>query len=52
MPLNVLGQSCLPFTLLWVLLSIVAVVFDDWLRHWLFGEEQPHYTLFFGGNET
>lgn len=49
MPLNVLGQICLPFTLLWVPLSIVAVVLDDWLRHWLFGEERPHYTLFRGG---
>lgn len=49
MPLNVLGQICLPFTLLWVPLSIVAVVLDDWLRHWLFGEERPYYTLFRGG---
>ena len=32
MPFNLLGQICLPFTLLWVALSIVAVVLDDWLR--------------------
>ena len=46
MPFNLLGQICLPFTLLWVALSIVAVVQDDWLRYWLFGEDRPTYTLF------
>ena len=46
MPFNLLGQICLPFTLLWVALSIVAVVLDDWLRYWLFGEDRPIYTLF------
>ena len=45
MPFNLLGQICLPFTLLWVALSIVAVVLDDWLRYWLFGEDRPTYTL-------
>ena len=46
MPFNLLGQICLLFTLLWVALSIVAVVLDDWLRYWLFGEDRPTYTLF------
>ena len=46
MPFNLLGQICLPFTLLWVALSIVAVVLDDWLRYWLFGEDRPTYALF------
>ena len=46
MPLNVMGQICLPFTLLWIPLSIVAVIVDDWLRHWWFGEDRPHYQLF------
>lgn len=46
MPLNFMGQICLPFCLLWILLSVLAVVLDDWLRHWLFGEERPHYVLF------
>ena len=45
MPFNLLGQICLPFTLLWVALSIVAVVLDDWLRYWLFGEDRPHYKI-------
>lgn len=46
LPLNFMGQICLPFSLLWILLSVVAVVLDDWLRYWLFGEERPHYVLF------
>ena len=46
MPFNFLGQICLPFSLLWVALSVVAVMLDDWLRYWLFGEDRPTYTLF------
>ena len=45
MPFNVLGQICLPFSLLWVLLSIAAIVLDDYLRYWLFGEDKPHYCI-------
>ena len=43
LPCNLWGQICLPFSLLWVVVSIAAVVLDDWLRHWLFGEERPRY---------
>ena len=46
MPLNFMGQICLPFSLLWIPLSIVAVVIDDWLRHRWFGEERQAYTIF------
>ena len=45
-PYNVMGQICLLFSMLWILLSIVAVVVDDWLRYILFGEERPHYVFF------
>lgn len=45
LPLNFMGQICLPFSLAWVALSGVAIVVDDYLRYWLFGEEKPHYTL-------
>ena len=45
-PYNVMGQICLLFSMLWILLSIVAVVVDDWLRYLLFGEERPHYVFF------
>lgn len=43
MPFNLLGQICLPFTVIWFFLSAVAVVLDDWIRHILWGEDIPHY---------
>lgn len=43
--LNIMGQVCPQFALAWFFLSGVAIVFDDYLRYWLFGEEKPHYTL-------
>lgn len=46
MPLNIMGQICLPYTILWFFLSLPAIVVDDYLRYWIFGEEKPHYTLF------
>ncbi len=45
MPLNLMGQVCLPFSLLWVAVSAAAVVLDDFLRWKLFGEEKPRYRL-------
>ena len=42
-PLNIMGQICLPFSLAWMGLSAVAIILDDYLRHWMFGEEKPHY---------
>lgn len=44
-PGNILGQICPLFSLLWVFLSGLAIVLDDYLRYWLFNEEKPHYTL-------
>lgn len=45
-PFNILGQICLPFTLLWIIISAPAIILDDYLRYWLFGEEKPRYKLF------
>lgn len=45
LPLNIFGQVCLPFYFAWVGLSVVAIVFDDYLRYWFFGEEKPHYKI-------
>lgn len=45
MPFNIMGQICLPFFFAWIALAAVAIVLDDYLRHWLFKEEKPHYTL-------
>jgi uncharacterized membrane protein len=46
MSLNILGQVCLPFSLLWILLSIVCIIVDDYLRYLMFNEQMPHYYLF------
>lgn len=45
MPYNLLGQVCLPFMGVWFLLSGVAIILDDWLRYWMFGEERPKYKI-------
>lgn len=44
-PFNFMGQICLPYTLLWAALMMVAIVLDDVVRWKFFGEEKPHYTL-------
>lgn len=46
LPCNLWGQICLWYSLLWIPLSVAAVLLDDWLRYWLWGEDRPHYTLF------
>lgn len=42
-PLNVFGQICLPYILLWAPISLAGIILDDYLRYWLFKEERPHY---------
>lgn len=44
-PLNILGQICLPYMILWIPISLVGIVLDDYLRYWIFKEEKPHYCL-------
>lgn len=46
LPLNLWGQICLPFTALWLLLAIPAVLASRLLRHTIFGEELPKIGLF------
>lgn len=45
MPFNILGQICLPFTMIWFMVAIIAVILDDYLRYWMFGEEKPYYKI-------
>lgn len=45
LPYNLWGQVCLLYTNLWTLLALPAIVADDWLRHWLFGQERPRYRI-------
>ena len=45
-PLNLLGQICALYSILWIPLAAAAVILDDWLRYFMFGEERPTYKLF------
>ncbi|MCM1218689.1 MAG: putative ABC transporter permease [Lachnospiraceae bacterium] len=42
-PFNILGQICLPFTIIWVFIAAAAIILDDFLRHILFMEPFPTY---------
>lgn len=44
-PLNFMGQICIPFLALWCISSIPAIVILDWLRYTVEGGERPHYTI-------
>lgn len=43
LPFNVLGQICIPFSFIWLILSVVAILVDDYYRYTMFDEEKPHY---------
>ncbi len=43
LPYNLLGQVCVPYTMLWTAISPICIFLDDWLRHHLFGEEKATY---------
>lgn len=45
-PFNIMGQVCLPYTILWFLLTPVCIIADDYIRYAFFGEEKPHYKVF------
>ena len=45
LPFNLMGQVCLPYMGLWFLLSTLAIILDDYLRYWFFGEEKPRYKI-------
>ena len=46
MPGNVLGQICPQFILMWIPVSLAAILLDDWIRYWWFSEDRPHYKIF------
>lgn len=57
LPFNLLGQICLYYSLLWIPLSMLGIVLDDWLRYGMYlllhkrypkikQREKPHYRLF------
>lgn len=46
LPFNIMGQVCLPFAVLWVVVAAVGIVLDDYLRYWIFRQDKPLYKLF------
>jgi uncharacterized membrane protein len=46
LPYNFLGQICLLFSNIWFLLSLLAILMDDYLKYFLLGDEKPHYKIF------
>ena len=56
LPFNICGQVCLYYFLLWIPLSAVAIILDDWIRYliyvalrgwfpWMLPRQWPHYRL-------
>jgi len=43
---NLNGQISLISSNIWFLLSLPAILLDDWLRYYFFNEEKPHYKIF------
>lgn len=53
LPFNLFGQVCLYYFLLWIPLSTVGIILDDWMRYWIYllfrkyidieEREKPHY---------
>ena len=46
LPGNFMGQICPQFTALWIVLSFVSIIVDDFLRWKIYGEEKPRYTWY------
>lgn len=47
LPLNYRGIICVPFSVLWLLLSFIAILVADSINYYVFGEmPQPYYKLF------
>lgn len=44
-PFNILGQVCLPFSGVWFVLSVFAIILFDWMRYVVEGGDRPHYTI-------
>lgn len=47
MPYNLFGQICLPFSVAWFFLSVIAIIVDDYIRYIFYDEEKPRYNIFY-----
>lgn len=48
LPFNLLGQVCIWFTFLWVLVCAVWIPVYDYINYSLFGGEKPRYSILGG----
>ena len=46
LPFNFMGQICLQFSLLWVVLSFLGIKAFDWIRYTIVGGIRPQYKMF------
>lgn len=46
LPFNIMGQVCLPFSIMWFFLCLPAIYLDDWIRASFFNEPSPHHKLY------
>lgn len=47
LPLNYKGIICLPFSIIWIGLSIIAIVVADYINYYIFDDNTvPYYKLF------
>ena len=46
LPFNFMGQICLQFSLLWVVLSYFGIKAFDWIRYTIVGGIRPQYKMF------
>lgn len=44
---NIKGQICLPFSILWYLISFLVIFLDDFIRYKFFKEQKPTYISIF-----
>ena len=45
LPGNILGQICPQFIILWIPISLLAIILDDTIRWKFFNEENPRYWI-------
>ena len=45
LPLQLFGQICVPFIIIFSGLAAVGIVLSGYLMHWLYQEPKPHYYI-------
>ena len=45
LPLQLFGQICVPFIIIFSGLAAVGIILSGYLMHWLYQEPKPHYYI-------